>query len=168
MRTLEDDPPFNAGFSSVVNSKGVIELDALITDGSDLNLGAVTGVGRLPTPVSLGQLVLAVCHHSILASQGEEAGPSRWAKEAMSPLRTALHVWPAQPLGEAGSPAASRSESSPRAPISGSVRTQMVMLDDDFPGHVVRAGLGAFIGQGDCDARISEPLSRYATRHLEV
>ena len=34
VRSLEDDPVFNAGHGSVFNQAGEVEMDALITDGS--------------------------------------------------------------------------------------------------------------------------------------
>ena len=34
VRSLEDDPVFNAGHGSVLNKAGEVEMDAMITDGS--------------------------------------------------------------------------------------------------------------------------------------
>lgn len=34
MRSLEDDPVFDAGHGSVLNMAGEVEMDAIITDGS--------------------------------------------------------------------------------------------------------------------------------------
>lgn len=34
VRSLEDDPVFNAGHGSVLNMAGEVEMDAIITDGS--------------------------------------------------------------------------------------------------------------------------------------
>ena len=44
IRTLEDDPRFNAGKGAVFTHEGKHELDALIMDGSTLACGAVTGL----------------------------------------------------------------------------------------------------------------------------
>jgi beta-aspartyl-peptidase (threonine type) len=70
VRTLEDDPTFDAGYGSVLNARGEVELDAIIMDGRDLNLGAVMAVKRVRHPVTLARLVMAESEHAILASQG--------------------------------------------------------------------------------------------------
>ncbi len=35
MRSLEDNPVFNAGHGSCLNKAGEVEMDAIITDGSE-------------------------------------------------------------------------------------------------------------------------------------
>lgn len=71
--TLENDPAFDAGFGSVLNRAGEIELDAIIMEGRNLNLGAVLGVKHVLNPVRLARLVMTECNHTILVSQGAEA-----------------------------------------------------------------------------------------------
>ena len=44
VRLLEDDPTFNAGRGSHLNSAGRVELDASITSGAHLEAGAVAAV----------------------------------------------------------------------------------------------------------------------------
>ena len=39
VRTLEDDPLFNAGFGSLLNASGEVECDAMIMDGNTLGTG---------------------------------------------------------------------------------------------------------------------------------
>lgn len=73
VRTLEDDPTFDAGHGSVLNAAGTIELDAMIMDGTDLNLGAVYAVRNLRHPVTLARLVMTESEHAALASAGAEA-----------------------------------------------------------------------------------------------
>ena len=73
VRMLEDEPTFDAGRGAVLNCAGAIELDAIIMDGSDLNLGAVIGVQRVRNPVTLARLVMTESEHAILACEGAEA-----------------------------------------------------------------------------------------------
>src|SRR5512139_3881958 len=41
---LEDDPTFNAGFGSVLNSDGDVQMDAAIMEGDTLQVGAVAAI----------------------------------------------------------------------------------------------------------------------------
>ena len=43
---LEDDDAFNAGYGSVLNEMGEVEMDAAVMDGKDLKFGAVTSLGE--------------------------------------------------------------------------------------------------------------------------
>jgi beta-aspartyl-peptidase (threonine type) len=72
VRTLEDNPTFDAGYGSVLNARGEVELDAMIMDGRDLNLGAVMAVKRVRHPITLARLVMTDSEHTILVSQGAE------------------------------------------------------------------------------------------------
>jgi beta-aspartyl-peptidase (threonine type) len=73
VRALEDDPTFDAGHGSVLNARGHIEMDAIIMDGRDLNLGAVMAVRTVRHPITLARLVMAESEHAILAGEGAEA-----------------------------------------------------------------------------------------------
>ncbi len=73
VRVLEDDPTFDAGRGAVLNAVGEIELDAIIMDGVDLNLGAVLAVKNLPHPITLARLVMTESEHAVLACAGAEA-----------------------------------------------------------------------------------------------
>ena len=44
VRALEDNPAFDAGFGSVLNEDGEVEMDAIICDGTTLKTGGVAGV----------------------------------------------------------------------------------------------------------------------------
>lgn len=67
---LEDDPVFNAGFGSVLNERGRVEMDAAIMDGRELNAGAVAGVHNIPNPVKLARLVMSESEHVMLVGEG--------------------------------------------------------------------------------------------------
>ncbi len=73
VRILEDDPTFDSGRGSVLNAIGEIELDALIMDGTALNLGAVIAVQGVANPITLARLVMTDTSHNVLAGEGAQA-----------------------------------------------------------------------------------------------
>ena len=72
VRILEDDPALDAGRGSYPNIRGQIEMDALIMDGSTLNLGAVGAVQRIRNPITLARLVMTDNEHNFLVGAGAE------------------------------------------------------------------------------------------------
>ena len=69
VRTLEDDPQFNAGYGSVLNRDGVVEVDGAVMEGS-LRAGAVGAVPWLRHPVSVARRLLELDHHVLLVGAG--------------------------------------------------------------------------------------------------
>lgn len=67
---LEDDPEFNAGCGSVLNTDGEVEMDASIMDGKDLSVGAVSAVRCIANPIKLARLVMEKTPHCFLTDQG--------------------------------------------------------------------------------------------------
>lgn len=55
---MEDDPTFDAGVGSFLNTEGFVELDAGLMDGRDLNAGAVAAVRTVKNPILLARKVL--------------------------------------------------------------------------------------------------------------
>jgi beta-aspartyl-peptidase (threonine type) len=87
VRTLEDDPNFNAGRGAVFTHEGRIELDAAIMDGGNRAAGAVAGVATTRNPVSLARAVMEKTPHVFLGGsgadefareQGLEQAPPEW------------------------------------------------------------------------------------------
>jgi L-asparaginase / beta-aspartyl-peptidase len=72
VRVLEDDPLLNAGYGSVLNLDGELELDAGIADGATGSFGAVIGVAG-EHPISLARLVLEGTPHVVMAGAGAAA-----------------------------------------------------------------------------------------------
>jgi L-asparaginase / beta-aspartyl-peptidase len=72
VRTMEDDPQFNAGRGAVLTHDGRCELDAAIMDGSGPRAGAVTGVRHVKNPIDLARLVMDKSRHVLLAGEGAE------------------------------------------------------------------------------------------------
>ena len=69
---LEDDPELNAGWGSVLNHDGAIELDAGIADGATGRAGGVVGV-RVRHPISLARRVMMSTPHVLMAGEGAMA-----------------------------------------------------------------------------------------------
>lgn len=72
VRTLEDDPLFNAGKGAVFTAVGTHELDAAIMDGSDLSAGAVAAVSTVRHPITLARMVMNETPHVLLVGEGAE------------------------------------------------------------------------------------------------
>jgi len=69
---LEDDPTFDAGRGSVLNTDGSIEMDASIMDGTTLDAGAVAALRNFPNPIRVARRVLEKTEHVLLAGVGCE------------------------------------------------------------------------------------------------
>ncbi len=72
VRTMEDDPQFNAGRGAVLNHEGDAELDAAIMDGSGPRAGAVAAVRHIKNPIELARLVMERSPHVLLVAEGAE------------------------------------------------------------------------------------------------
>jgi beta-aspartyl-peptidase (threonine type) len=70
VRTLEDNPHFNAGRGASLTRQGEAELDAAIMDGRTLQAGAVSGVRYVQNPISLARTVLEHSPHVFLIGEG--------------------------------------------------------------------------------------------------
>lgn len=86
IRSLEDNPLFNAGKGAVLTSDGRAELDACIMEGNAegrgngkldprKRAGAVTGVIHVKNPISAARAVMEMegSRHALLAGEGAEA-----------------------------------------------------------------------------------------------
>jgi len=72
VRTMEDDPQFNAGRGAVLNDQGDAELDAAIMDGNGPHAGAVASVLHVKNPVELARLVMEKSRYVLLVGDGAE------------------------------------------------------------------------------------------------
>ncbi len=72
VRTMEDDPLFNAGKGAVLNHEGAAELDAALMDGNGPRAGAVAGVRHVKNPIELARLVMERSPHVMLVGEGAE------------------------------------------------------------------------------------------------
>lgn len=102
---LESDPLFNAGYGSVLNSDGFVEVDAAIVDGSTGRGGAVAAVPGLRHPVRVAAAVMHAGGAVLLSGAGARAMADELG-EATEDLRTLeqIDVWRAFRSGESLSP----------------------------------------------------------------
>ncbi|MBA2433281.1 MAG: isoaspartyl peptidase/L-asparaginase, partial [Chthoniobacterales bacterium] len=81
IRLLEDDPTFNAGFGSMLNAEGEVEMDAAIMEGEQLRAGAVASIRGVRHPISVARKVMATDHILLVAG-----GARRFAEEREAEL----------------------------------------------------------------------------------
>jgi beta-aspartyl-peptidase (threonine type) len=67
---LEDNPLFNAGTGSALNSLGKVEMDAAIMDGQSLRAGSVAAVSGVKNPIKLSRRIMEDARHVMLAGEG--------------------------------------------------------------------------------------------------
>lgn len=72
VRSLEDDPNFNAGRGAVFTWDGTHALDASVMDGSTRAAGAVSGVSTTRSPVELARAVMDKSPHVFLSREGAD------------------------------------------------------------------------------------------------
>ncbi len=73
IRSLEDNPLFNAGKGAVFTHEGKNEMDASLMEGKTLMAGAVTGVKNIKNPISLAKAVMQKSEHVFMAGEGAMA-----------------------------------------------------------------------------------------------
>jgi beta-aspartyl-peptidase (threonine type) len=77
IKIMEDDSNFNCGKGSVLNAEGMVEMDASIMTGHDLDAGAVAGVRSVKHPIEAAKLVKDESPHVLMSN----AGADQFAKE---------------------------------------------------------------------------------------
>ncbi len=72
IKTMEDNPLFNAGKGAVFTNEGRNEMDAAIMDGKTLKAGAVAGVTTVKNPITAARAVMDKSEHVMMAYKGAE------------------------------------------------------------------------------------------------
>lgn len=72
VRSMEDNPLFNAGKGAVFTNAGKNELDAAIMDGRNLAAGSVAGVTVVKNPITAARAVMEKSPHVMMAGPGAE------------------------------------------------------------------------------------------------
>jgi beta-aspartyl-peptidase (threonine type) len=70
--SLEADPTFDSGRGAFLNSRGEIELDAMIMDGATLDFGSVAAVQNLLHPVSVARRLMESPEFRMLVGKGAQ------------------------------------------------------------------------------------------------
>jgi len=73
IKILENSELFNAGRGSVLSNAGIVEMDASIMRGDNLNAGAISGVTTIKNPISAARLVMEKSEHVYLSGKGAES-----------------------------------------------------------------------------------------------
>ncbi len=84
IRTLEDDPTFDAGIGSILNRDGIVEMDAGIMTGDGLHAGACAGVTRIKNPIRLARAILN-SENTLMVAQGAERFAEARGLELLAP-----------------------------------------------------------------------------------
>ena len=72
VNVMEENPNLDAGRGSFLNMDGVVELDAIIIDGSTLKLGAVAAVKNVVKAISFARKVMEEAEYAFLVDYGAE------------------------------------------------------------------------------------------------
>lgn len=78
VRSMEDNPLFNAGKGAVFTNEGKNELDAAIMNGKTLAAGSVAGVTTIKNPIRAARAVMEKSPHVMMTGPGAE----KFAKQA--------------------------------------------------------------------------------------
>ncbi|WP_192820226.1 isoaspartyl peptidase/L-asparaginase family protein [Rufibacter sp. LB8] len=72
VRSMENNPLFNAGRGGSLSKDGSNEFDACIMDGKTMKAGATAGVMRVKHPITLAKTILQKSEHVLLTGDGAE------------------------------------------------------------------------------------------------
>ena len=70
VRSLENNPLFNAGRGAVFTNDGKNEMDASIMRGDTLEAGAVAGIKNVKNPISLARSIMEKSEHVLMCGEG--------------------------------------------------------------------------------------------------
>ena len=70
---MENHPAFDAGYGSVLNEAGEVEMDAGIMDGGTLDFGSIAGVKKIKNPISVAKHIAQNGHGKYCFLVGDAA-----------------------------------------------------------------------------------------------
>jgi isoaspartyl peptidase/L-asparaginase-like protein (Ntn-hydrolase superfamily) len=81
IRVLEADQTFNAGFGSVLNNQGEVELDAAMMEGGSLAWGALANVQGVRHPISVARKIMDKKPMFLVADHAEHFAAEKWSRD---------------------------------------------------------------------------------------
>eukprot|EP00095_Tigriopus_kingsejongensis_P010402 maker-scaffold1716_size30199-snap-gene-0.10 protein:Tk10402 transcript:maker-scaffold1716_size30199-snap-gene-0.10-mRNA-1 annotation:"hypothetical protein DAPPUDRAFT_303765" len=84
VRIMEDLEAFNAGYGSVLNENGTVEMDAGIMEGKNLGYGAVGGIVRVKHAIDVAAKVMTNSEHCFFVGLGANQFATREGIEEVS------------------------------------------------------------------------------------
>lgn len=164
VQILEDDPLFDAGTGSFPTADGEVEMDAIIVDGTRLDLGAVAALRNVAHPIAVARRVMETTPHACLV--GEGAG--HFARGQGFPFVTTADLCtkrpPAEAKGTVGAVAVDEAGHTAAATSTGGMRGQMRGRVGDSAligcGAYAEDGVGAASATGHGEAIMRVMLSR--------
>jgi L-asparaginase / beta-aspartyl-peptidase len=72
IKTMEDDPLFNAGRGAAFDAEGKNEMDAAIMDGGTMEAGSVAGVSATKNPIALARAVMEHTPYVMMVGPGAD------------------------------------------------------------------------------------------------
>lgn len=85
VRSLENNPLFNAGKGAVFTAEGKNEMDAAIMEGKEKKAGAVASTTRIKNPISAARAVMEKTRHVLLVGEGADTFAKKQGLEIVSP-----------------------------------------------------------------------------------
>lgn len=85
VRSMEDNPLFNAGKGAVFTNEGKNELDAAIMNGKTLEAGSVAGVTIIRNPITAARAVMEKSPHVMMTGAGAEEFAKQQGLEIVDP-----------------------------------------------------------------------------------
>jgi beta-aspartyl-peptidase (threonine type) len=70
IKTMEDNPIFNAGTGAWLNADGEVEMDAILVDGYTGKVGAVAAIKKVRNPILVAKKVMEETDHILLVGEG--------------------------------------------------------------------------------------------------
>ncbi|XP_032220355.1 isoaspartyl peptidase/L-asparaginase [Nematostella vectensis] len=139
VKVLEDIAVFNAGHGSKLNNRGEVEMDAMIMDGRDLNVGGVGGISGVSNPISVARKVMTESNHCLLIGEGanmfaDEQGIPRIPPEALitearrRQLARAMEAMEIIDMSDDESDSSDEPEAGPKSPKSPSKQEKKKLL----------------------------------------
>jgi len=94
VKSMEDNPVFNAGLGSTLTINKQIQMEASIMDGKTLNAGATGLLNNIKNPVSLARITMENTDHVFVVGEGAEKLAQAYKLERREPLtELRLRYW---------------------------------------------------------------------------